>query len=193
MTAEQPPLPQIATPSVLQRIRDVIKNTDTPSWLGSVPYNFGDSAAGSLKAEEWRTMITVYLPIALIIMWGEGSSHSTPETAAWLRRVLDHTMALVSAITLVCRRSMSQERATAYRNYIATWLQGLRELHPHVSFRPNGHMALHIYDFLLLFGPVHSWWCFPFERLIGILQRQPNNHKFGQFQFSSPVVSFSDV
>ena len=29
-------------------------------------------------------------------------------------------------------------------------------------------MALHLPDYLLLYGPVHSWWTFPFERLIHV-------------------------
>ena len=43
-------------------------------------------------------------------------------------------------------------------------------------------MVLHIYDFLRLFGPVHSWWCFPFEWLIGQLQWLPTNHRFGELE-----------
>ncbi|KAI5995796.1 hypothetical protein F5J12DRAFT_896429 [Pisolithus orientalis] len=41
-------------------------------------------------------------------------------------------------------------------------------------------MSIHIYDYLRLFGPVQSWWCFPYECLIGHLQHMPTNHKFGQ-------------
>ena len=47
-------------------------------------------------------------------------------------------------------------------------------------------MACHIYDYLKLFGPVQSWWCFPFECLIGHLQRLPLNDKFGE-----PCVYFT--
>lgn len=36
-------------------IREVIKDMVTPSWLESVPHNFGDALAGTLKADEWRT------------------------------------------------------------------------------------------------------------------------------------------
>ncbi|KAG2740643.1 hypothetical protein P692DRAFT_20880781 [Suillus brevipes Sb2] len=58
----------------------------------------------------------------------------------------------------------------------------LKEIHPTFSLRPNHHVSFHLYDFLLLFGPAHSWWCFPFEHLIGILQRLPINHKFGELE-----------
>ena len=163
----------------MQHIKGVIRDTIVPLWVGSVPYNFGDAAAGSLKADEWRTMYTVYLPIALVSLWGEGTLHASPNIAAKLRVALDHTMSLVSAINIACLRTMTLDRANAYRGYIASWLHDLRILYPHIENRTNNHMAFHIYDFLLLFGPVRSWWCFPFERVIGQLQRLPQNHKFG--------------
>lgn len=156
---------------------------DTPSWLRSVPYNFGSAAAGSLKADEWRTMATVYLPIALISLWGKGTVHPSPSIAFSFCQTLDHTMALVCAVSLACMRTMTESRMTAYRNYITTWVANMKDIHPKARRTTNAHMAIHIYDFLRLFGPVRSWWCFPFERLIGQLQRLPSNHRFGVFYF----------
>lgn len=172
-------------------IKAVIKQTSTPSWINSVPYNFGDSVAGTLKADEWRTLATIYLPIALVTIWGDGSEQSSPELAEQFREILDHTMALVSAVCLVCRRSVSDSRATAYRENIAYYIGGISKLYPHINHRPNHHAAFHIYDFMRLFGPVHSWWCFPFERVIGILQRIPSNHKFGESDRSVSLTLFS--
>jgi hypothetical protein len=167
----------------MARIREVIHDTDTPSWLPSVPYNFGDASAGNLKADEWRTMSTVYLPISLASLWGEGTTHRSPSIASSLQRVLDHTMALVSAVSLACARTMTDARMLAYQNYITQWVGQLPEIHPNSKKRTNFHMAIHIYDFLRLFGPVRYWWSFPFERLVGQLQRLPHNHKFGMYPF----------
>ncbi|TDL19964.1 hypothetical protein BD410DRAFT_815795 [Rickenella mellea] len=174
--------PRITTPRIMQHIKNVIKETVTPSWLGSVPHNFGDKAAGSLKADEWRTMYTVYLPLALVSLWGEGTFHMSAAASQRLREVLDHTMSLVSAITIACFRTMTIGRAIAYRSHVVKWLQDLQRLHPHIAQRTNNHMAVHVFDFFLLFGPTRSWWCFPFERLIGQLQRLPHNHRFGQLE-----------
>ncbi|EGO02561.1 hypothetical protein SERLA73DRAFT_150258 [Serpula lacrymans var. lacrymans S7.3] len=51
---------------VMQHIWDVIKNILVPAWVNSVPRNFGKAAAGSLKADKWHTIITIYLLIALV-------------------------------------------------------------------------------------------------------------------------------
>ncbi|KAF9521984.1 hypothetical protein CPB83DRAFT_751682, partial [Crepidotus variabilis] len=140
----------------MERIQAVIKDTDTPSWIESVPLNFGETAAGMLKADEWCTMSTIYLPIALISLWGDNNQHAHSDA------------------------SYFQE--DAYLEQLKCWVSSLTHLHPGINHRVNGHMAFHIYEFLRLFGPVRSWWCFPFERLIGHLQCLPHNHKHGQIE-----------
>ena len=113
---------KFGTPQVMARIREVIRDTYTPSWLPSIPYNFGDASAGNLKADEWRTMSTIYLPISLVSVWGEGTTHRSPSIASSLQQVLDHTMTLVSAVSLACGRTMTDARMLAYRNYITQWV-----------------------------------------------------------------------
>ncbi|KAF8547083.1 hypothetical protein OG21DRAFT_1425498 [Imleria badia] len=85
---------------------------------------------------------------------------------------------------------MSSAHTKAYRLCITEYLGALKRIHPGFNSRPNHHAAIHISDFLNLFGPVHSWWAFPFERLIGILQCLPKNHKSGKFSMQQlPVFS----
>ncbi|KAJ7673649.1 hypothetical protein DFH06DRAFT_917167, partial [Mycena polygramma] len=156
-------------------IQNVIKNTAVPSWISSVPRNYGESSAGSMKADEWRLLATVYLPIALILLWGQDN---LGENSAHFFAILQHTMAIFQATTIVCRYGMNLARASAFRTLMKEWLDGLPKIHPHTEshhFKPNAHAAFHIYDFLLLFGPIISWWCFPFERLIGIIQKIKTN------------------
>lgn len=174
-------IPKTCTPATLEYIQHVIKATDTPSWINSVPHNYGEASAGSIKADEWRILSTVYLPLALVTLWGDENGAPPPEGSYFLK-VLDHTMALFQAVTLVVRYTMTNKRATQYRNFIREWVEGLHTLHPHTvehADRANVHASFHLYDFLLLFGPVISWWCFPFERLIGVLQKITTNDMIG--------------
>jgi hypothetical protein len=185
----------------MKRIRQIIADMDTPSWLPSVPHNFDEAAAGSLKADEWRTMATVYLPVALVSLWGledsnpesSNSGATQPCESSQFHDVLDHTMKLVSAISLACMRTMTTSRMKAYKSCITAWVRNLRKIHPSINHSVNEHMAIHIYDFLYLFGPVRSWWCFPFERLIGQLQRLPHNHKFGTLLSFQREFSFTEL
>ncbi|KIM72552.1 hypothetical protein PILCRDRAFT_81778 [Piloderma croceum F 1598] len=69
------------------------------------------------------------------------------------------------------------------------YIHDFLDIYVDIKPRPNIHMAMHIPHFLRLFGPVRSWWCFPFERLIGQIQRLLSNHKFGILILSMSVVS----
>ena len=95
-------------------------------------------------------------------------------------------MLLVSAVYLSCARTMSPMWSNAYHSCITKNVSNLKQVHPDFNLWPNHHAVIHIYDFLFLFGPVHSWWAFPFEHLVGILQCLPKNHISGK-----PVVDSS--
>jgi len=185
-------VPKLCTKSTIEYIQHIIKMTSTPSWIYSVPYNYGEANAGSIKADEWRILSTIYLPIALVTLWGDRNItardlNATPSEQYFLK-VLDNSMALFQAVTLVVRYTMAQVRAKQFRHHLKDWVEGLQSLYPHVkdhARRPNVHAAFHIYDFLLLFGPVTSWWCFPFERLIGALQKINTNDLVSGKSYSS--------
>jgi hypothetical protein len=173
-----------ATPEVMSRIREVIQITSVPSWVPSVPVNFGHPGVGTLKADQWRFLSTIYLPLALISVWnGCESRHSQlndSEGVTGLLRILDHTMHLVQAILLGCSDSMSEDKATSYLNHMKHYLDDLPVVHPGKQARPNHHMALHLPRFFRFYGPARSWWSFPFERMNGHLQRTLTNHKPGK-------------
>ncbi|KAF8591609.1 hypothetical protein K439DRAFT_1327187 [Ramaria rubella] len=59
---------KLTTQAVMECVRDILNNTVTLSWLNPMPYNFGESAAGLLKADEWHTLSTMYLPLTLCLI-----------------------------------------------------------------------------------------------------------------------------
>jgi hypothetical protein len=149
----------------------------TPSWMTSVPHNLGNPAHGKLKADQWRTLGTVHLPLSLIHLWGSVDNDNPRSVRC--RKILEVTMFLVSAVVIATSHTISTAHADSYLTHMTHYLNGIKELFPEYKLHPNHHMALHIHEYLLLFGPVHSWWTFPFERMIGALQRMPHNNKPG--------------
>ena len=63
---------------------------------------------------------------------------------------------------------MDPERARLFDEHMEEYLRGLRRLFEH-KLVPNHHLSLHLTECLLLFGPVHGQWGFPFERYNGML------------------------
>ena len=47
----------------------------------------------------------------------------------------------------------------------------------------NYHMVLHVPDTLRDFGPASGYWCFPFERFNGVLEKMPNSGKTVEQEF----------
>ncbi len=163
---------------VLQAIRRDILSTQLPSWLQRPPSNFGNPSHGKLKADQWRTVCTVSMVITLVRLWSS-SAASDNEKA-----LLENFLHLVSAVDLASRRSMSPSRAEAYDEHMFNYLGGLQDMFDH-QFVPNHHLSLHLHDCLVLFGPVHGWWAFPFERYNGLFHQANTNNKTGEHR--SPV------
>ena len=154
----------------------------TPSWLTPIPTNLGEANHGKLKADQWRTLGITYLPVSLVLLWDSGSPDALDDhRSQQCRKLLSVTPSLISAIIIASSRTTSQKKADLYFYHMSSYVKGLRELFPHYRFRPNHHMALHLGEYLRFYGPIYSWWTYPFERLIGILQRIPNNFQNGMF------------
>lgn len=137
----------------MQFIQHVIKSTITPSWINSVPGNFGNAAAGTIKAEEWRSLSGIYLPIALIALWGPGSVHPSPAIANRALEILNHTMLLFNAACIISLRNVNEERILLYESLIISYIQRLKTVHIKEPIVVNHHMAIHISLFFRDFGP----------------------------------------
>ncbi|KAI0351504.1 hypothetical protein OH77DRAFT_1410980 [Trametes cingulata] len=159
--------------ATIHRLREDIAATHFPSWMERPPRNFGSPSHGKLKADQWRTACTVSMVITLTRLWGQKPASSRE------RVLLESFLHLVCAVNLAARRSMSNSRASRFDYHISRYLQSLRTLFNH-ELVPNHHLSLHLKFCLELFGPVHAWWSFPFERFIGLLQRLNMNHKSSQ-------------
>jgi hypothetical protein len=97
-------LPKVTDIHTIRYIQCVIKDTVTPSWINLVPSNYGENAAGTIKADEWHVLSTIYLPIALVTLWGDDSVDGVVgKSNTHLGHVLDHMMVLFQGVMLICQ------------------------------------------------------------------------------------------
>lgn len=89
------------------------------------------------------------------------------------------TFLLVSAIIVATSRNTSIRHADVYVEFMTEYVEGLKEHFPDFQLHPNHHFAFHLRRYLIQYGPMHEWWTFPFERIIGMLQRVSTNDKIG--------------
>ncbi|PPQ82520.1 hypothetical protein CVT24_006403 [Panaeolus cyanescens] len=169
----------VLTPQEMKEIQKDIQNMITPSWLTSVPVNLGSASHGKLKADQWRVLGATYIPITLIRLWRGASSDARDLHCS---QILEATITMLSAVLLATSRKTSEANAHHYRELLGRYIKQMRVLFPDYKFRPNLHMSMHLHQFILDFGPAHGWWTFPFERLIGLLERMPHNGKIGELE-----------
>jgi hypothetical protein len=162
----------------IREIRTDMARLVLPSWMSKPPPDFGSPSRGKLKADIWRTMCTICLPITLIRCWGIPASGEDSRKL----RIVKNFMDLVQAVILATSRAVSTRHADQCMSLMQRYQEGVVKLFPEKhKDKPNLHAALHLPGLLLKYGPVHSWWAYPFERLIGQLQQINTNYIIGAF------------
>ncbi|GBE85542.1 hypothetical protein SCP_0800590 [Sparassis crispa] len=166
----------------LKHMQADIAETSRPIYSVGPPANMGTKGQGKLKADHWKAAIEFELPVSLMKHWhGERLDNLSDESKH--RHDLAHcTMRLACAVHQATSYRTTENHRTRYTIHMHAYLSDILELKPGLTLVPNHHNALHLGDFLMRFGPVHGWWMFPFERLIGVLQQVNTNYKQGQFE-----------
>jgi hypothetical protein len=154
-----------------------------PTWIQRALPILGKASFGSLKADEWRNLFTVQLPLILPVYWATGGP-----VARSLFRNFAH---LVSMVKLALKRSINLETVEMYRKHTLEYLQSCRLLFPDVNLAPNHHMSIHLAEGMENMGPSRSWWSFSMERLMGTILKAAHNNRlslsFLHFCFLLPL------
>lgn len=177
------------TKSELEHLRETLKGINRPSWQRAPPSNLGEAAHGKLKADQWRTCMEFDLPVFLAQAWSSDSEPADSKNMKVRRRrkLVESTMLLAMAIRWGTSHRTSRTHADQYTKCMEGYLKTLIELYPTIDLRPSHHAALHIGECLLRFGPMHGWWMFPFERVIGHLQKYNTSNKAGECRAMQPM------
>lgn len=165
-----PPLDEIIfDEKMLRRINALLPRIHIPTWIKRAIRVLGKASFGKLKADEWRNLFALQLPLILIPMWfGQDNVKSS---------LLKNFIHLGSLVNLALKREINSDQIDRYKHHIQKYLEGSLQLFQHCKLAPNHHIAIHLAGRLEEFGPVRAEWSFPFERLMGsILKGSHNNH-----------------
>lgn len=157
-----------------------------PSWVTSIP-NTVSTVGPKLKADQWRALGSLYLPITLIRLWT--NDYPQDVNSKQRQELLHLTMLLFSAIAVATTQVTSIKHQEEYLAHMVQYRTELKRIFPEYKVRTNNHMAFHIPEFMDYYGPVHGWWAYPFERVIGMLQRISTNNKQGNRLYLVVIIS----
>jgi hypothetical protein len=154
----------------LKELRSDMHKTILPVGIQSPPRNFGSKSHGKLKADQWRVFAAISGPITFIRLWaGLESQHRK-------FKLLHHFMSLSNAIHLASQRTQTGESVDVFEQHLLAYLRAIPKLFKEKkAIVPNHHMALHLPQCFREFGPAHSWWTYPSERINGKLQKMKTN------------------
>lgn len=139
----------LLTQANLQTLQEKSEMISFPQGVGRIPLKIGSSFAG-FTADQWRLWTTVLSPIVLKGILPD------QDLRIWLL--------FVRCCTILCTRIISLSNVHEADVYIAQFCKLFQHKYGDASCTPNMHLHMHLSQCLLDYGPVHSFWCFPFER-----------------------------
>src|SRR6266851_4281907 len=161
----------------LGMIREDIANTTHPHWHTAPLANLGQVSHGKLKADKWRSCFKFDIPVSLLQIGTQGNASQMDEYRA---KLVHSTLVLAIAIRWATSHHVSAKHIKQYEKNMKDYLKTLKELQPSQCFCPNHINTLLVSKYLYLYSPIQGWWMFPFERVIGDLQRSSTNNKPGE-------------
>lgn len=142
-------------------IEKTVSRIKSPHDVGRLPLKIS-SSFGGFTADQWRNWVTIYSAVSL-----KNVLHPD-HLRCWLL--------FVRACNTLCTRIITVEAVNEAHCYLAEFCRQFVQLYGPDSCTPNMHLHFHLKDCLLDYGPVHSFWCFPFERMNGIMGKYHTNN-----------------
>ena len=168
----------ILTPQNMTEIEDKIRCFKVPPDVGRIPHRIS-SNYGGFTASQWRNWITIYSPVVLKGILDQ------QHLQCWLL--------FVRACSLLSKRIITKEDVTAADLFLITFCKKSEEIYGGDQFTVNMHLHLHLKQYLIDFGPSHSFWCFSFERFNGLLGSYSTNKKAIEVQVMRKFCTAQDT
>ncbi|RXW12087.1 hypothetical protein EST38_g13767 [Candolleomyces aberdarensis] len=160
--------------TILPAVAEDNRKTLLPRWVDPAPIRAGQKKQGKLSADQWRSFCTIHLVITLIRLWG-----NLPEDSRRYQ-MLTNFIDLVNAVEVASMLTTSAEHMSVFRVSMSRYLVNLKTLYKEAAIVQNHHLALHIPDFLELWGPSPQTRGFGWERYNYTLQQIPTNKRIGE-------------
>jgi hypothetical protein len=132
----------------LRTLREVNKEFRLPSWIGQVPSTVGTAKGGKLKADKWVILFEVVMIPALIQIPFKNDSGNLFRIG-----VVENLLHLASVFNIIQSLQIENEDIDALHFHLKAYCQGIQDIFPSFSTKPNHHLALHHPNCLYQFGP----------------------------------------
>lgn len=143
-------------------IQERVNKLFIPSTLGRIPLKLSSGFA-QLTADQWKNWICIFSPYSLY-----GILPLEHWYCWWL---------FIQACHMICKKRVSLSECKQGQAFIVEFCKSFENLYGKENLVINMHLACHLHECMMDYGPLHAFWCFGFERFNGILGSYPNNHQ----------------
>jgi len=154
---------KVLTDKHLLEIQNILDRFEVPREVGRIPRKIAANFS-SLNAEEWK-LWTVYFSVFCFQQIKLDS------------KVVELWALYARAVTLLCKPLITRADISEADKLLLAFCKGFESMFGASAVSMNMHMHLHLPTMLEDYGPVHSFWCFAFERLNGTLGSFPTNNR----------------
>lgn len=132
-------------------------HVELPSDIGRIPPKIaiGSEGFSNLTADQWKTFIMIY---STNILWDMLDNND--------RKILGH---FVRACNLLVTRIITEDDLKEAQERLKDMAHLIENTYGPEFITSNIHLSLHIADCCRDYGPIYSFWLFPFERLNGYI------------------------
>ena len=160
-----------------QNMQDTVDRIRVPVNIGRIPHKV-ESQVSSLTADQWKNWVLIY---------------SIPALCSILpREHLECWSLFVTACSLILKPIINIDDVIKGDDKITQFCKCYEQLYGKSKCTPNMHLHLHLKQCLLDYGPVHSFWCFPFERFNGIFESFNKNWICPELQIMTKFLNYQE-
>lgn len=157
-----------------------MKNLRVPYDVGRLPNSLGEKLEFStLTADQWKNFALIY---AIPCFW----ELLPPES-------YESICLLSEIVQIIVQPALTNADISRLDYLIKAHHQCFERNYGRFEVSINYHMALHIPDMIKDFGPPHSFWCFSFERMNGVLSGLPNSNHHIELELLTKFLKDADI
>ena len=147
--------------SKLSLLQAKVNSFIVPHNIGRIPRKIEGRFAG-FKADEWKNWTLIFSVFCL------ESILPKAHMSVW--------KLFVKACYLLCQQTLPKDHAKQAHDLLVQFNKEAEKLYGPEVCTMNMHLHCHLLQSIHDFGPIYSFWCFPYERLIGVLGSYSTNH-----------------
>lgn len=149
-----------------------------PPNVGRIPHKINSNFSG-FTADQWKNWICMYSVLCL------KDTLRSDHYECW--------SLFVDACFLLIQPSLSRNDLTKADEKLLEFCKLYEQLYGKEKCTPNMHMHHHLRESVLNYGPVHAFWCFPFERYNGILGNFQKNWISPELQMTRKFLAYQKL